>query len=344
MPDSTEPIRVLITVPFEEELLERFRDVSERLEILYHPARQARDVPDDAWAQARVLYTAEVVPAPGLAPQLRWIHAHVAGVDHLLHQPILQAEGVQLTTSSGIHATVIAEYVFMMILAFAHRLPALLAHQAQANWPAEQKYDLFMPRELRGSTLGIVGYGSVGREIARVAQTFSMEVLAAKRDVRQPADPDGYLLPGTGDPEGLYFHRLYPPEALVSMVRECDFVVVTVPLTESTRHMVNAEVFAAMKPTACLINVSRGGVVDEAALLAALQTKQIAGAASDVFEAEPLPADSPLWKLPNLIVTPHIAGNSASYNARAADLFIENLQRFLARKDLLNLVDRTRGY
>jgi phosphoglycerate dehydrogenase-like enzyme len=117
-----------------------------------------------------------------------------------------------------------------------------------------------------------------------------------------------------------------------------------VPLTESTRLMVGANVFEAMKSTAYLINVSRGGVVDEAALLHALQTGQIAGAATDVFEAEPLPADSPLWKLPNLIISPHIAGNTADYNEKAAALFIENLKNYLARKDLLNLVDRTRGY
>jgi phosphoglycerate dehydrogenase-like enzyme len=177
-----------------------------------------------------------------------------------------------------------------------------------------------------------------------VAHTFGMEVLASKRDVRQPADPDSYTLPGVGDPEGVYFHRLYPPEALISMVRACDFVVLTVPLTESTRGMVDADVFGAMKPTAYLINVSRGGVVEERALLQALQSGQIAGAAMDVFEVEPLPADNPLWKLPNLIISPHVAGNSADYSEKAAQLFIENLKRYIARKDLLNLVDRTRGY
>ncbi len=193
-----------------------------------------------------------------------------------------------------------------------------------------------MPLELRGSTVGIVGYGSLGREIARVAHTFNMEVLAVKRDVRQPADPDGYLIPGTGDSEGIYFHRLYPPEALVTMVRECDFVVLTVPLTESTRNMVDAEVLTAMKPTAFLINVSRGSVVDEVALLSALQSGEIARAAMDVFDAEPLPADNPLWKQPNVIISPHISGFARDYREKAARLFIENLKRYLARKDLLN--------
>lgn len=341
MPDSADPIPVLVTVKFSDEILDSFRDVSDRIDLMVHPARQARDVPDDVWARAEVLYTLTAAPEPAQAPQLRWIHAHSAGVNHLLDQPVFQAEGVMLTMTSGIHATNMAEYVFMMMLAFGYHLPDMLAAK---SWPDEGKYKLYTPLELRGSTIGIVGYGSIGREVARVAHTFGMEVLAVKRDVRRPADPDGYVLPGTGDPEGRYFHRLYPPEALVSMVRECDFVVVILPLTESTRGMFDAEAFAAMKPTAYLINVGRGGVVDEDALLKALQSGQIAGAALDVFEFEPLPEDSPFWKQPNLIISPHIAGNTRDYNDKAARLFVENLKRYLARKDLLNLVDRTRGY
>jgi phosphoglycerate dehydrogenase-like enzyme len=344
MSDSSDSIPVLVTVRLEDETLDSFRDVSDRIEILYYPVNQARDVPDDVWARVNVLYTIDVVPEPAQAPKLRWIHAHNAGIEHLLDQSILQTEGVLLTTSSGIHATTMAEYAFTMMLAFGHRLLSMFEYKANANWPAEHRFRIFMPQPLRGSTVGIVGYGSIGREIAHVAHAFGMEVLAVKRDVRHPADPDGYNLPGAGDPEGIYFHRLYPPEALISMVRVCDYVVLTVPLTESTREMIGAEVFEAMKSTAYLINVSRGGVVDETALLHALQTGQIAGAASDVFDAEPLPADSPLWKLPNLIISPHIAGNTPDYNEKAATLFIENLKRYLARKDLLNLVDRTRGY
>lgn len=343
MADTSEAIQVLVTVPLGDELLERLRAISDRIEVHSHPARDSRDVPDDLWASAQVLYTDAVVPEPEQAPHLRWIHSHRAGVDHLWDQPIVQAADVLLTTSSGIHAPAVAEYVFMMMLAFAHRLPEMMAAQTRAEWAANARTAL-APRLLRGSTLGIVGYGNVGREIARVAQTFGMEVLAAKRDVRQPADHDSYTLPGHGDPEGLCFHRLYPPEALVTMVRACDFVVLAVPLTEATRRMVNAEVLAAMKPSACLINVSRGGVIDETALREALERGVIAGAACDVFDSEPLPADSPLWKLPRLIITPHIAGTLPDYNERAAEVFVENLKRYLARKDLLNLVDRTRGY
>jgi len=343
MSDSTEPVRVLVTVPLDDELLARLRAVSERIEVLSYPARQPRDVPDDVWEATQVLYTDTVVPEPEQVPHLRWIHVHSAGVDHLWDQPVVQTAEVLLTTSSGIHAPVVAEYVLMMMLAFAHRLPEMMALKARSEWPADA-WTVLHPQPLRGSTVGIVGYGNIGREIARVAQTFGMEVLAAKRDVRQPADLDSYTLPGHGDPEGVYFHRLYPPEALVTMVRVCDFVVLAVPLTEATRRMITADVLAAMKPSAYLINVSRGGVIDEAALQDALQRGVIAGAACDVFEAEPLPADSPLWKLPTLIITPHVAGSMPDYNERAVQVFIENLKRYLARKDLLNLVDRTRGY
>ncbi len=337
-------IPVLITVEFSDALLDTFRAVSERIELYYYPARTAEEVPDDIWARAEVLYTSTAIPEPQEVPNLRWIHVHSAGVDHLLTQPIAEAEQIVITNASGIHATNMAEYAFMMMLALGHRLLDALRLQSAAEWASGEKWQALIPLELRGSTLGIVGYGSIGREIARLANAFGMTVLAVKRDVLTPSDDQNYALPGTGDPTGDLFSRLYPPEALCTMVRECDFVVITTPLTEATRLMFNADAFASMKPTAYLINVGRGGVVDEDALLAALQAGTIAGAAMDVFAAEPLPADSPLWKQPNLIITPHISGMSATYAEKAAALFVENLTRYVARRDLLNVVDRSQGY
>jgi phosphoglycerate dehydrogenase-like enzyme len=263
----------------------------------------------------------------------------------MLESPLFTEGKIIFTNASGIHATNIAEYVFMMLLAFGHRLPTLLDYQREHRWPTKEDYAALIPLELRDSTLGIVGYGSLGREIARVAQAFGMEVLAVKRNVRQPEDTEAhYVISGTGDPEGAHFHRLYPPEALISMVRVCDFVVLTVPLTETTRGMVSAEVLAAMKPSAYLVNVGRGSVVDEEALVQALQEGRLAGAALDVFATEPLPAESPLWALPNVIISPHVAGNTANYNEKAARLFVENLKRYVAQQDLLNRVDREQGY
>lgn len=341
MPDQ---IPVLVTTEFSDELLDSFRAVSDRIALHYYPARSVEDVPDNVWAQAEVLYTSSVVPDPDDAPKLRWIQLHFAGVDHLVQQPIARSEQVIVTSASGIHATTMAEYTFMMMLALGHHLLAMLRLQSAAVWATGSKRDELIPQELRGSTLGIVGYGSIGREIARLANAFGMDVLAIKRNVRDPGDDTGYTLPGTGDPGGAYFRRLYPPEALCTMVRDCDFVVVVTPLTEATRMMFGAEAFEAMKPTAYLINIGRGGVVDEDALRQALQNGTIAGAAMDVFEAEPVPEDNPLWKLPNLIITPHISGISADYNEKAAALFAENLARYVAHRELLNVVDRSQGY
>jgi phosphoglycerate dehydrogenase-like enzyme len=337
-------IPVLVTTEFTDELLDSFRAVSERIALHYYPARSVEDVPADVWAQAEVLYTSSVVPDPEEAPRLRWIQTHSAGVDHLIDQPIIRSENVTVTSASGIHATTMAEYAFMMMLALGHRLLTAIRLQSEAEWASGSKRALLVPQELRGSTLGIVGYGAIGREIARLANAFGMNVLAMKRNVLEPAEDSGYTLPGTGDPAGAYFSRLYPPEALCTMVRDCDFVVVVTPLTESTRNMFGEEAFASMKQTAYLINIGRGGVVDEDALRKALQTGAIAGAALDVFDAEPLPEDSPLWRLPNLIITPHIAGISVHYNEKAAALFVENLSRYVSRRDLLNVVHREYGY
>ena len=170
-----------------------------------------------------------------------------------------------------------------------------------------------------------------------------MRILAVKRDVRQLAD-NSYTIAGTGDPEGEVPERIYPPQGLRSFLRECDYVVLTVPLNQQTHHLINAAMLSAMKSNAILINVSRGNVVDEVALVEALEKGVIGGAALDVFSEEPLPSDSPLWKLPNVIISPHVAGFMPDYYDRAAELFAENLRRFLAGEPLFNLVDRSRGY
>ncbi len=230
----------------------------------------------------------------------------------------------------------------MMLLALGHRLPALVENQRQKGWPKD-RWHRFLPVELNASTVGIVGYGSLGRETARLLHAFGAQVLATKRDARHPED-DGYAPPGHGDPEGRCVRRLYPAEALLHMLPECDFVVVTVPLTPATRGLIGREAFAAMKPGAYLVDVSRGGVVDHDALVEALRSGHLAGAALDVFPTEPLPPDSPLWEMPNVLLTPHIAGATAFYDQRAVALFAENLRRYLTGKPLLNRVDPQRGY
>lgn len=338
----TETVEVLITLPFPEEIVNSLRSISPRLNVTVLRARKTEEVPAEVWQRVEVLYTNRVLPLPEEAPRLRWVQFHWAGVDHALSAPLLHKPGLLLTSLSGVSASQMAEYALMTMLALGHRLPDIAAHQRRSEWPRD-RWERFSPRELRGSTVGIIGYGSVGRQIARLLREFGVTILAAKRDAMQPADT-GYVPEEQGDPGGDLVHRLYPPQAVCSMLRVCDFVVVTLPLTPNTRSFLGAEQFAAFKPTAYLVDISRGGIVDHAALYAALRDQKLAGAALDVFPEEPLPPDHPLWKLPNVIITPHISGNSPQYDERARLLFSENLHRYLAGLTLYNLIDLERGY
>lgn len=341
---TQELLNVLITVNFSDAIMDRLKTISPRLKFIRKPVRAASDIAPEVWKTIDILYSTRVLPEPDAAPRLRWVQAHNAGVDHLLSQALLQsAEDIIVTTVSGIHAPNIAEYTLAMMLAFGHKIPTMLKMQEKADWP-ENRADILVPRMLRGSTLGIVGYGSIGRETARIAQTFGMEVLATKRNVKQPQQTGEYNIEGTGDPEGIHVNRLYPPEALKSMLAECDFVQVTVPSVAANKKLLGEAEFAVMKRHAILINIARGDVIDENALIKALQSGQIGGAALDVFEIEPLPEASPLWKMPNVIISPHIAGNTDHYHEDAAEVFAANLERYLSDQELLNVVDRKRGY
>lgn len=336
------PVEILITLPIEDELIERLNRISPQLRITIHKAKEAREIPSDVWQKVEVLYTNRVLPSPEQAPNLKWIQFHWAGVDHAVDEPILSKPGLIATNLSGAAAPQMAEHAVMMMLALGHHLPELFDLQRRAEWPSE-RWKRFNPVELNTSTVGIIGYGSIGREIARLLNIFGATILATKRDVKHPSD-SGYIRQGLGDPNGDFVRRLYPPQALCSMLKECDFVVVTVPLTTETRHLISARELAAMKPSAYLIDVSRGGVVDHDALIEALRERKIAGAALDVFPEEPLPPSSPLWKLPNVIITPHISGFSTHYDERAMELFAENLRRYIKGEPLYNIIDLQRGY
>lgn len=338
----TAPIEVLITLPISDDLLNQLRGVSPRLKFTVSKARKTDEVSDEVWSQVEVLYTNQVIPTPEQAPLLRWIQFHWAGIDHVIDAPILNKPEVVATTLSGAAASKLAEYAVMMMLALGHRLPELMANQRKAEWPRD-RWERFTPQELSESTVGIIGYGSIGRQIARLLHTFGATVLATKRDPMHPEDT-GYIPDGQGDPSGDLVRRLYPPQAIRSMFKECDFVVITVPLTSETRKLIGVEELAALKPNAFLVDISRGGIIDQAALVSALKDNRIAGAALDVFAEEPLPSDHPLWKLPNVIITPHISGNTPSYDQRALALFTENLQRYLEGLPLHNQLNRQRGY
>jgi phosphoglycerate dehydrogenase-like enzyme len=221
----------------------------------------------------------------------------------------------------------------------------MLEWQARGAWPPDRdRWPLFVPSEVRGASLGIIGYGSIGRELARIAKTaFGMTVLACKRDPSRRADP-GYALPGTGDPEGALPDEWFAPERLKPLLERSDAVVMAAPLTAETHGMIGEAELAAMKPSAYFINVGRGATVDEAALARALATGRIAGAAVDVFAEEPPPPGHPLYTAGNAILSPHVSGFIPSYDDKCADLFALNLRRFLDGAPLLNLVDRAKGY
>ncbi len=335
-------VETLITLPLSESLLKKLESVSPKLHITVLPAQKAADIPNEIWGRTEILYTASVLPDPEQAPALRWIQFHFAGIDHYVAHPIFEKEDLMLTTLSGAAVSQMAEHVLTMILAFSHHLPALLESQRKAEWPKD-RFERFTPVELRGQTVGVVGYGSIGRQVARMLLPFGARILATKRDVLRPTD-SGYRPPELDDAQGEVAQILFPPQALRSMLKECRFVVVSAPLTAQTRGMFDAQAFNVLKPGAFLIDISRGGIVDHTALLAAIKDGRLAGAALDVFPEEPLPETSPLWKTPGVIISPHVSGNSAHYNERAVELFSENLRRYLGGLAPYNLFDPEQGY
>jgi phosphoglycerate dehydrogenase-like enzyme len=336
------PTETLITVSFPEPLVKRLQGISPKLNVNLIEAARIEDIPVEILARTEILYTASVLPTPEQVPALRWIQFHFAGIDRFVGHPLLQKEDLRVTTLSGAAMSQMAEYALAMMLALGRKMWSLNTNQKKAEWPKD-RYERFEPFELRGKTVGIVGYGSIGRQIARLLQPFGVTILAAKYNAMQIQD-HGYMLDGLGDPLCDFVHRIYPFQALASMLKDCHFVILTVPLTPQTRGMINAKTLNALPSGAYLVDISRGGVTDHVALLEALKNGKLAGAALDVFPEEPFPANNPLWQMPNVIITPHISGSSPHYEERAVELFSENLHRYLGGLPLYNLFDRQRGY
>lgn len=326
-------IHVLITLPLEEKLITRLQAVSPQISIHMYPARGAEEIPKNLLPQVEVLYTMRAIPNPELTPNLRWIQLNYPAIDFKLDQRLLDSD-IQITTLSGATAPQMAEYALMGMMALGHRIPAIMKDKAEKHWD-EKRLERFCPSEFRDSTIGIIGYESVGREIARLARACGANVLAAKCDMMQLED-QGYMIEGQGDPQAELVDRIYPIQAIGSMAALCDFLVITLPLTVKTRGKVDERVFKCMKPSAYLIDVSSGGVVDHGALVEALAANLLAGAMLDVYPVEPLPESSPLWEMPNVILSPHIAETSTNYIERAVGLFAANLQHYLEGKPLFN--------
>jgi phosphoglycerate dehydrogenase-like enzyme len=270
------------------------------------------------------------------APNLRWVHSATAGVERVL-TPSSRARGLVITNARGVFSRPVAEYVMMMILAITRRLPQLLELQAERTWqPLEA-------RELRDVTVGIVGLGSIGRAVGALATAFGCRVIATRR---RP-EAGGEAAQGAGDEPylgSLMLDRVLPPERLAELLGESDFVVLATPLTTDTVGLISNEAIAALKPGAWVINVARGELVDERALARALRDGRIGGAVLDTFREEPLPPTSPLYDLPNLILTPHTAWSSSRVVDRSVELFRDNLRRFAEGRPLVNVVDPSAGY
>jgi phosphoglycerate dehydrogenase-like enzyme len=263
------------------------------------------------------------------AKRLRWIHSPAAAVHQLLI-PEIVAGDVMVTNAREVHGPVVAEHAMTLILAMAKRLPSAQRYQQRREWGQTALWQEFpKPRELAGSTLLLLGLGSIGREVAPRAHAFGMKVIA----VRQHPEK------GSAGVE-----QVVGPGELDEMLPLADFVVIAMPVTPATRETFNAARLARMKRDAYLINVGRGPLVDEGALLRALQARSIGGAALDVFAEEPLPQDSPLWELDNLLITPHTAAHTERLWERHYALISDNLRRYLSGQPLRNLVDKAKGY
>lgn len=337
-----ETLEILITAPIGEDLMAQIQEISESVVITQQATGRPEDIPAEVWEKTEILFTSRAMPEPEQAPNLRWVQYYSAGVDKMLGSPILEGPNLIFTSLSGANASQVAEHVLEMMLAVGRHLPALIRHQIDTEWPTDRN-KRYVPLELRGATVGIVGYGSVGRQVARLLEGFGAIILASKVNLNELEDA-GYAQNGIGDEKGQLPTRIYPAEALRSMFKECDYVIVAAPLTSKTLGMIGKPQLQALKRNAFLIDVSRGGVIDQEALIEALQANEFAGAALDVFPEEPLAKDSPLWDMDNVIITPHVAGISSAFEERAVALFCDNLKRYVEGQPLLNVVDLKRGY
>lgn len=269
-----------------------------------------------------------------LAPHLRWLQYPGAGVDALRVSGLLDPQSrVVVTTAAGINAIIISEYVLGSILMFNWNWPQMVRLQDGHVWAKSAGWYNLGGRELYGQTLGIIGMGSIGRRIAQLGRALGMRVVGIRRSYagsEEIRDPD--------------LDQCYAPGSLHELLSQADYVVLSVPLTAETERLIGETELRAMKPTAYLVNIARGRVVDEHALIRALREGWIGGAGLDVAETEPMPANNPLYSMPNVILTPHVAGVSVHYERRLAELFAENLRRYRAGEPLNNRFDPTRGY
>jgi len=328
-------VQILLTTSLDEECIRQITTISPKINL--------RDVSDFADAEERGdfssreqfdahLAEAEIIYGPGppknaiaRAPKLKWIQSTSAGIEDFLDSDIIESSVIVTNASGGIYAISIAECVLEMMLMFVKKMPLCFQLKQEKQW------ETFSLTVLHSKTVGIVGLGNIGRQVARLAKGFSMRVLATRRSTRATTHTRNVDI-------------LFPQNQLPQLISDSDFVVLALPLTPETNNLIGEEELLTMKPTAYLINIGRGKTVDETALTRALEENWIAGAGLDVFVTEPLPVESRLWELPNVIFSPHVAGEIEDYNLPATKLFADNLRRYLSGKRLRNVVDKRKGY
>ncbi len=283
----------------------------------------SKDKLDAQLAEAEVVF-GSIVPRDIVArsPKLKWVQTMNAGIDRILDTDIMQSQ-VMLTNAGGIHGIPMKEFVLHFMLMFAKQAPLCFQLQKEKRW------ETFVPEMIHSKTCGILGLGKIGGDVGRLAKAVGMRVIAL--DNRRMAKPK-------------YVDVMFPLEGLREFLSECDFMVIALPLTPETTGFIGEAELRAMKPTAYLINIARGQIVDDEALIRALKERWIAGAGLDALSSEPLPADSQLWELPNAILTPHVSGVSPNYKVLATDLLCKNLKRYLNGEKLFNLVNKKKGF
>ncbi|GIZ43857.1 hypothetical protein CKM354_000707000 [Cercospora kikuchii] len=308
----------------------------------------------ELWHSATILITFNVIPEPDEVPNLELIHLVSAGSNQVQNTDIYKDTKITITTSSGIHGPQIAEWVWLTALVHSHSYNQLYELQKSRVWGSKgAEYNNV--RDWVGRRIGVLGYGSIGRQVGKVARAMGMEVVAftaTPKDTPEKKKDHGFIVPGTGDPEGEvpveWFSGLEKENLHNFLKQDLDWLVVSVPLTEQTRHFLSKEEFKVLshdgKRPAFVTNIARGPIIDQPALIEALKDGTLSGAALDVTDPEPLPEDSELWALKNVIVTPHVSGNGVAYTERTFKVLEQNLEHRERGEPLINVVRRSRGY
>ena len=308
---------------FSEEQKRAIREAAGGLEVHYKGGADGRLVEVEVALEDRPLL-------PEL-PNLRWFQQWGAGADWLMEHPVLAKSDLIVTNVSGVHAVPISEQILAYLLAFARGLPRAVRNQTAGRWQRGAAWPETAPglSELAGKTMLLLGVGAIGERTAKLAKGLELRVVGVRRNPERSAE---------------FVDEMVDLNRLHDVLPDADFVVLTLPLTNDTHHLIGESELRAMKDSAILVNIGRGGLIDERALVRALQEGRLAGAGLDVFETEPLPETSPLWRMENVIVTPHTAGDTPHYDERALAIFLDNLRRYRAGEPLTHVVDKELGY